>query len=380
MLVRREAEPSWSTTSERGTFSLGKRPPLTGIRALALIPVVVYHSNYSWFPGSWISLQVFFVLSGFLITSLLAAEARRHDRISLKRFYSRRIVRLYPPMLLTVILLAVYSSFVHVTNASSRLWGDALAALFYYYNWREAFGHGAFLGYFGVCWSLAIEEQFYIIWAVLMVVAVAVHHRRLAYSIAVFGVIYGVIARMLFVESSTFGPTVYERIYNGFDTRADALFLGCLLGLLANDGWLSNWAPWARRTLSVAGTFGFLCLAWATTQSFSLFATATYVYFLATAASVALIAHFVVSPASWLSRFAGLKPIVFVGNISYTIYLIHLPVYFAIMKYGPKVHIGSFHWVLRWILCLILIGTIATLSWFTIEKPLQRWRDRSAAA
>ena len=110
-------------------FRLGNRPPLTGIRALLMIPVVVYHSNFKTLPGAWVPLQVFFVLSGFLITAMLDSEGRRNGRISLKGFYSRRVVRLVPPLLVTVALMAVYASFVHVADASQRIWGDSAAAL-----------------------------------------------------------------------------------------------------------------------------------------------------------------------------------------------------------------------------------------------------------
>ena len=95
-------------------FRLGNRPALTGIRALAMATVLVYHANFGTMPGSWVALQIFFVLSGFLITTMLASEARRHGRISLTRFYSRRAVRLLPPLFLAVALVAIYASFVHV--------------------------------------------------------------------------------------------------------------------------------------------------------------------------------------------------------------------------------------------------------------------------
>ena len=135
-------------------------------------------------PGSWAALQMFFVLSGFLITAMLAAEGKRNGRISLKGFYSRRVVRLVPPLLLTIALLAIYAAFVHVADASPRMWGDSFAAMFYYADYRQAFGHAPFFGYLAQTWSLSVEEQFYIIWSLLMVAAVATHRVRLAYGFA----------------------------------------------------------------------------------------------------------------------------------------------------------------------------------------------------
>ena len=111
--------PPTTSTRRRG-FSLGNRPPLTGVRALALFTVLIYHSNFHTLPGTWVALQIFFVLSGFLITAMLSAEGKRNDRISLRNFYERRAARLLPPLLLTVGLLAIYASIVHVADAAER--------------------------------------------------------------------------------------------------------------------------------------------------------------------------------------------------------------------------------------------------------------------
>ena len=141
-------------TTIRPKFRLGNRPPLTGFRAFALTTVLVYHSNFKTWPGSWIAIQMFFVLSGFLITAMLASEGDRNGRVSLKGFYSRRAARLLPPLVLTIVLLAIYASFVHVADASQRLWGDSAAALFYYADYRQALGHQPFFGYLAQTWSL----------------------------------------------------------------------------------------------------------------------------------------------------------------------------------------------------------------------------------
>ena len=236
-------------------FRLGNRPPLTGVRALALFTVLTYHSNFKTLPGTWVALQVFFVLSGFLITAMLAGEGRRNGRISLGAFYARRGVRLVPPLLLTVALLAVYAHFVHVADAAQRLWGDSFAALFYYADYRQAFGHAPFFGYLAQTWSLSVEEQFYILWSLAMVVAVATNRRRLAYVFVVVGMLASTGDRLYLVyHAPRFDAAVFSRVYYAFDSRADALFLGCLLGLLAADGYLHGWARWARGLLTVAAT------------------------------------------------------------------------------------------------------------------------------
>ncbi len=226
-------------------FRLGNRPPLTGIRALALFTVLTYHSNFETLPGTWVALQVFFVLSGFLITAMLAGEGIRTGRVKLGSFYARRGVRLVPPLLLTVALLGIYAHFVNVSDASQRLWGDSLAAMFYYADYRQAFGHAPFFGYLAQTWSLSVEEQFYVIWSIAMVVAVAVHRRHLAYAFAIVGLLASTVDRLyLIYHSHHFDNAVFSRTYYAFDTRADALFLGCLLGL---------WQPTATFTAGLAG-------------------------------------------------------------------------------------------------------------------------------
>src|SRR3984885_15069386 len=177
--------PSVSTAPWR----LGNRPPLTGIRAPGIATVLIFHSNFRTLPGAWASLGLFFVLSGFLITAMLAGEHQRTGGISLKNFYSRRGFRLLPPLFITVALLGIYASFVHVRMAASELWTDVAAAVFYFADYRSALGHEPPIGYLSQCWSLAVEEQFYLVWAILFFVALRYGSRRLAYGIAIVGVL-----------------------------------------------------------------------------------------------------------------------------------------------------------------------------------------------
>jgi len=360
----------------RYQFRLGNRPPLTGLRFLVLLGVLIYHSNFRALPGAWSGLQVFFVLSGFLITAMLASEGRKNGRISLSNFYTRRAARLVPPLLLTVALLAVYAAFVYVADASQRIWGDSLAAMFYYADYRQAFGHAPFFGYLAQTWSLSVEEQFYVIWSVLMVVAVAAHRRRLAYAFAIAGIALSIADRLWIVfRAPHFDAVAFTRAYYAFDSRADALFIGCLLGLLAVDGYLHGWKPWATRLLSVSAGGSAALLVWILvgTHLFTESVAAWWLPVSAVAAAV-VIAYFVVSPAGIGSRFAGIGFFVFMGNLSYTVYLVHFPVYLAISPDGT-------HWS-YWpteTARLAVTFAIAIASWYGIEKPLARWRRRLAA-
>jgi peptidoglycan/LPS O-acetylase OafA/YrhL len=356
-------------------FHLGNLPALTGIRVLIIATVLIYHSNFTALPGAWVAVQFFFALSGFLITSLLASEGRRSGRISLKGFYLRRMARLGPPVALTVLLLAVYASLVHVADASHRLWGDSAAAMFYYADYRQAFGHAPFFGFLAQTWSLSVEEQFYVLWSVLMVIAVAMQQRRLAYAFAIIGLVLSIADRLWMVSSAPhFDTAVFARIYYAFDTRADAIFLGCLLGLLASDGFLREWRRWSIRLLAATALLSAAFLAWILVAA-PLLTETLVVWWLpmSTLAAVVIIAYFVISPHGVGSRLMGIGLLVFIGNLSYTVYLVHFPVYQAITPSGT-------HWS-YWpteLVRLAVILAIATASWFCIEKPLMAWRHRSA--
>ena len=358
-------------------FHLGNRPPLTGIRALALFTVLTYHSNFTTLPGTWVALQVFFVLSGFLISAMLAGEGMRNGRIKLGSFYARRGVRLVPPLLLTVGLLAIYAHFVHVADAAHRLWGDSFAALFYYADYRQAFGHAPFFGYLAQTWSLSVEEQFYILWSLAMVLAVAANKRRIAYAFAIVGILASTADRLYLVyHAHHYSHLVFDRAYYAFDSRADALFLGCLLGLMAAEGRLHGWDRWARGLLTAAAAGSAVFLGWILLET-HLSTENLVVWWLpsSTIASAVIITYFVVCPGSLGSRFAGLGVLVFIGDLSYTVYLIHFPVYLALMQSTT----GWAFWPNE-LARLGIIFAIAIASWFLIERPLMRWRQRSAAA
>jgi peptidoglycan/LPS O-acetylase OafA/YrhL len=363
---------------KRSTFRLGNRPPLTSFRAIALSSVLVYHSNFRTWPGAWIAIQMFFVLSGFLITAMLSSEGERNGRISLRRFYARRVARLVPPLVLTIALLVVYASFVHVADASQRLWGDSAATMFYFADYRQAFGHAPFFGYLAQTWSLSVEEQFYVIWSVLMVVSVAVRRRSLAYAFALAGLVLSTADRLWIVyRAPHFNNAVFSRAYYAFDARSDAIFVGCLLGLLAADGYLSDWRQNSKRVLAAGAAVSFAFMIWILYNA-PLFQERLLVWWIpaATVASGTVIVYFVICPRGLGSRLAGLAPFVFLGDLTYTLYLVHFPVYLALEPGADGTH---WSYARTEVVRLVIIAAIAVASWFLIERPLTQWRQRSAA-
>ncbi len=355
-------------------FSLGNRPALTGIRAIGVSLVLIFHSNFQTLPGSWVALGVFFVLSGFLITSMLASEHQKTGRISLGKFYSRRAVRLLPPLILAIVLLAVYAAIVPVFNAENRIWGDSAAALFYFSDYRSAFGHEPFLGFMAQCWSLAVEEQFYLIWAALFLAVLKFGSRRWAYVVVIAGIVFSVVNRVRIVLwAAHWNSYVAGRAYYAFDTRADALFLGCLLGLIATGGHLDGWKPWAKWTLTglaLASTAVMCWIIW----SVGLAARSLPLWWLPVSevASAIIIVYFVVRPEGWGTKAIGISVLVLIGNMSYTIYIIHWPIYVAISPYTVR-----WSYAVSETVRLAIIIPLAAASWYLMERPLTRWRRKA---
>ncbi len=358
-------------------FRLGNRPALTGLRAPTMAFVLIFHSNFQTLPGAWLSLGVFFVLSGFLITTMLLSEHQRDSRISVSKFYGRRATRLLPPLVVAVVLLGLYAWIVPVQNAAQRIWGDSAAAVFYYSDYRSAFGHEPFGGFMAQCWSLAVEEQFYIVWCVLLVVALKFGHRKAAYAVAIGGVVLSGLDRIgIVLAAPHWNSVVAGRVYYAFDTRADAIFLGCILGLIATGGHLDDWPQWAQRLLTASALVATGVMVWVLVSVGLASRWLPLVWIpVIDVAAVVLILYFVIRTDGWGTRLMGLSVLVLLGNMSYAVYILHWPVYVAISPF-------TVHWpfAVEESVRLVIILSLAAASWFLLERPLMRWRRRHEAA
>ncbi len=366
---RRARHPGADATDATGVADATRIAQLDGLRGIAILSVMIFHCGVPLFRGGFIGVDIFFVLSGYLISTLLVREFDRSQRIDFRAFYTRRVLRLAPAL---VVLLAAYclASLLVLDADRARSNGiDSLIALFYLSNWARAFGlHPP--DYLGHTWSLSIEEQFYLVWPVVLLFLLRATSRRnvLAATVGIALLSWALRIHLLA------GGAAPDRLYNGSDTRADTLMIGCALGiaiasnllagsrLSAYRGWLSRVAPIACVALLA------VCMtaSWRSNAMLSCGLVAVEVL------GAALIADLALNPASPVSRALRARWLVYLGSISYGLYLWHYPVYRAMFEMGCRrgtvIVLGS-----------ALAVAAAALSHHAVERPMLRLRKRLGA-
>jgi peptidoglycan/LPS O-acetylase OafA/YrhL len=358
--------------------SFGYAPGLDGVRALAVLGVFAYHlgttSETEYLRGGFLGVDVFFVLSGYLITGLLLAEIARRGRISIKKFYLRRARRLLPA--LSALLLTVGTiGAVWLPQQASRIRGDLAASLAYVTNWwliaqkSSYFGTGDRPSMLTHLWSLAVEEQFYLVWPLVLAIVLR-RSRRYTLLLAV--------TIALIIASATAAVLLYDpwadpsRVYYGTDTRAATPLIGAALAIILR--------PWTRGPtvtghgragrrlgwdlLGLAGLAGLGVVAYRLTDRDPLLYQGGF-------AVIALLAAAVVAsagqPASRFGRVLGLAPLRWLGQRSYAVYLWHWPVC-VLTRPGIDVPITGWANVgLRLAIALAL----AEVSYWLIERPVR---------
>jgi peptidoglycan/LPS O-acetylase OafA/YrhL len=366
----------------------GRFRALDGIRALAVLAVLAAHAGIPFLPGGFIGVDVFFVLSGFLITSLLYQELAATGRVDLGAFWTRRVRRLLPAALaMLVAVLAARRLFD--PNSVAGLRGDALAAALWSSNWRFAlqgtdyFALGATPSPLQHTWSLAVEEQFYLLWPLLLIACHAVMRRRLL-ALSIAGVTVSVLATFMLASRASPG-----RIYFGTDTRAQELLAGAALAALlaptwqwrASDGNRRSPQPAARGPvpllLSVGGLAALTGIAITADGAPGEFRHGLLL--LSALATTALLAGVILDPGHPIARLLSTPPLVGIGRISYGLYLWHWPVYLVLDGARTGLH-GYWLAALR----VAVAGALACASFVLIERPAQRvrvqpWRIITAA-
>ncbi|CAM4237253.1 acyltransferase family protein [Bacillus paramycoides] len=344
---------------------------LDSLRGLAILGVILYHINFNWMPGGFLGVTVFFVLSGYLITDILAMEWKRNKRIDLKKFWLSRARRLLPGMIVMLVITLAWITIFH-SSLLEKMRGDSLAALFYVSNWWYIYHKLSYFDNFNQLsplnhfWSLAVEEQFYVVWPFIISLGFYYIKKQSRMILLIcLGAAASALAMAILYEPGA-DPS---RIYYGTDTRAFSLLIGAALALLWPSNRLANKIiPKARLILDVVGGTALiiiLAMFWKTNQYDPfLYKGGMVLLSIATALLVANLAH----PASRIAQFLRFKPLRWIGVRSYGIYLWHYPI---LTLTTPKVNAGDFS-PIRAILQFLLIIMIAQISWKYIEKPIRQ--------
>ncbi len=349
-------------------------PGLDGLRALAVIAVLLYHADLQWIPGGFLGVEVFFVISGYLITGLLLAEWRGHGRIDLKAFWLRRARRLLPALYLLLGGAMLYAT-VSLYNEVASLRGDVLAALAYVTNWYlifteksyfEAVGRPSLLRHL---WSLAVEEQFYVFWPILIALGMSYWRRRRVLAAVLGGAVASTLW-MAYLYQPNLDPS---RVYYGTDTRAAGFLIGCALAFVwAPDVLRARARSYTTRDKALVQGMGVVALvallalfAYSTEYSPFLYYGGFAIVALVTAALIAAVVH---PAAGLLSATLGWGILRWIGLRSYGIYLWHWPIYMVTRPQLDVMLEGLPLLGMRVGVTLIL----AELSYRLVETPIRR--------
>jgi peptidoglycan/LPS O-acetylase OafA/YrhL len=384
-------------------------PSLDGIRALSVLAVIVYHANKHWLPGGFLGVEVFFVISGYLITLLLLAESEKSGTVSLKEFWLRRARRLLPALWVVVLGVVVFAALFQ-REILGTLRGDVVAALFYGFNWFQVWvGTSYFTSFEFVplrhLWSLAVEEQFYLIWPIVMLVVAKFGKRRLPIVSAVFFFIaVGLTVYMAVVYQpgtiSTINdtPEQFMSLFGQSVSRVDYLFLGTFTrssGLLLGAALAIWWRPWLlqhsrageSKLYDIVGFGGLVALA------LMMWRFQTVIegtdggnvgydllfrggFFLTDIASVALIAAAVHPGSKIIAKSLSNPVLVWLGRRSYGFYLFHWPVFQFYRRFA-----GQGLTPYEFVVLVLLALALTELSYRYIETPVRQgaisrwWRE-----
>lgn len=403
-------EPGWGGTVPPETAppdpdaphdqpNLSYIPALDGVRAFAVLGVMAYHGGIPWLAGGFLGVDSFFVLSGFLITSLLIAEWQRIRTIRLGAFWARRARRLLPALLLVLVFVAFYAAVIVPRGTYPDLRLDALSSLFYVANWHFILIGSNYFNQTGLpsplthTWSLAIEEQFYLIWPLVVLAVVKLTSSlRVLLGVCVVGTVASAVEMALLYQPNA----SLTRLYYGTDTHAQCLLVGAslavTLALVARHrreaGTLSTapgtrasrrrapggdpgWAavtPLSRAVLAVTGVLGVLASAlfWSHLEySDALLWRGGFL--LAALGTAAVLVSAVCAQRSPVALALSIAPLRYLGRISYGMYLWHYPLFIWI----DSARTGLTGYTLFGVRVLATVS-VATVSFYLVERPVRQ--------
>ncbi len=343
-------------------------PAVDGLRALAVSAVFAYHADIGWARGGFLGVDVFFVISGYLITALLLSDYRRTSRLHVLRFWKRRARRLLPALVVLLVGVSVAVPLL-ASDQGYRLRADVLAALGYVSNWRLIFEHQSYFQSLGRppllqhLWSLAVEEQFYLLWPPVLALLLKWREpRRLA------GPILGLAALSAALMAVLHDPTGDpSRVYYGTDTRVAGILVGAALACIPlkwTAGKLARPGRVALEGTGVAVLVGlWLCLSRVDQFDPRLYQGGFIGVAVLAAVAIVIASH----PGSWVAAGLGCRPLVWLGRRSYAVYLWFWPVFMLTRPHSDVPLTGTPLLLLRVAITLAL----ATASYEWVEKPIR---------
>ncbi|EGQ1298407.1 acetyltransferase [Staphylococcus pseudintermedius] len=345
-------------------------PGLDGVRAVAVIAIIIYHLNPQWLSGGFLGVDTFFVISGYLITSLLLTEYHNTGKIELMSFWLRRVKRLIPAVLFLVMGVIVLS-LIFMPTEIQKVRADSIVAIFYVSNWWYIMQNVDYFEQFAVqplkhLWSLAIEEQFYLVFPIVLLSLLS-FIRRLK-SIRIIFLILLVISMIAMMVLYVPNENV-ARVYFGTDTRIQTLLMGVLLALV--------WPPFQlkakvnrqmRTMIDTAGVVGlailFICFKFVSETNSILYYGG---FFLISTVTLLVIASSV-HPSGYFAKFLGNKVFTFIGSRSYSLYLWHYPIIVLIHHQFVQGQIPPLVYVVE----ILLMVLMAEFSYKFIEQPFRK--------
>ena len=346
-------------------------PGLDGLRAISVLAVMAYHLNVEWASGGLLGVAIFFVLSGYLITDQILQQWKHDGRLHLTNFWIRRAKRLFPSMIVMLIFVAVWL-LISDPSRLSALKGDFVSSAFYFNNWYLIFHKVSYFESFGPqspighLWSLAIEEQFYLLWPLLLFGLLNLTRQRKNLSLIIMGGSIVSVLTMVILYSPGTDPS---RVYYGTDTRAFGLLIGAALAVIwPSVPARSRISATHLKLMDVAGVLLLTILLWMIVHTDEygsfLYEGGLFLVSILTALLIAILAH----PQSRLGEIMGLRPLRWIGVRSYSLYVWHYPI-IVLTSSNINSDQGS---IVRMILQILASFVFAAISYTYIEEPIRR--------
>ncbi|UTH11727.1 acyltransferase family protein [Macrococcoides canis] len=341
-------------------------PGLDGIRAIAVIAIIIFHLNPKWLPGGFLGVDTFFVISGYLIAMLLLNEYEKSGTINIVQFWIRRVKRLFPPVLFMILIVIQYIIFFD-QSLLYQLKKDVIAALLYVSNWWYIFDGLSYFESFEArplehLWSLAIEEQFYLLFPITLLLLLNKWSKKRVFILFfVVSILSAILMVLLYDPAAS-----VSRIYFGTDTRLQTLLLGVMFAFIWPAFKLKYDAP--RILIAIIDFLGFIGLMVLMYSIFKLSEHSAFLFnggFYVLGIFTLLVIMAAVHPSSLMRKLLGIKPLTMIGKYSYSLYLWHYPVIVLMQKHFVQgqipiyIHISS----------VLLTIMLAVLSYKLIERP-----------